>query len=330
MTVDRFVASRRDDWDALESLVTRAKGRPERLGAADLQRLGRGYRTAAADLARARRLYRGEPAVERLEVLVGRARHLVYDASVRRQSLREFVATGYWRRVAERPRPLLVAALLLLGTGLASGLWALGDPGAAGGLVPDAFRSVVEPGSHRALSVGPESVQFAGVIFTNNVRVAALAFAGGIGAGVLTAIVLFTNGLLLGVVGGLAIGAGNGAPFFELVTAHGVLELSCIIVAGAAGFRLGLAVVDPGHRPRGEALRFEARAAVELLLGTAAWLGVAAFIEGFVTPAGIGTGAAVIVGVVVGATYWLLVLWRGRAAAPASADQSRASRFIRR
>ena len=95
------------------------------------------------------------------------------------------------------------------------------------------------------------------------------------------------------------------------VTAHGVLELSCIVVAGAAGLRMGWALIDPGNRTRGEALRTEARAAVEIILGTAPWLVLAGLVEGFVTPAGTGLDAVVAVGLSLGAIYWGLVLWRG-------------------
>ena len=83
-------------------------------------------------------------------------------------------------------------------------------------------------------------------IFTNNIRVAFLAFAGGILLGLGTLYVLIKNGLMLGATFGLAVGVGNGPPFFELVLAHGVLELSCIAVAGAAGLRIGWA----HHRSR--------------------------------------------------------------------------------
>jgi uncharacterized membrane protein SpoIIM required for sporulation len=121
-----------------------------------------------------------------------------------------------------------------------------------------------------------------------------------------------TNGMLLGAVAGLAVGAGNGRPFFELVTAHGVLELSCIVVAGAAGLRVGWALVHPGYRRRGAALREEARAAIEIILGTAAWLVVAGLVEGFVTPAGLGLGPVLVIGLGLGALFWGLVAWRGR------------------
>ncbi|HYL52501.1 MAG TPA: stage II sporulation protein M, partial [Acidimicrobiia bacterium] len=60
-------------------------------------------------------------------------------------------------------------------------------------------------------------------IFTNNIQVTFLAFGGGILLGIGTLYVLIYNGVLLGAVAGLAIGAGNGRPFFELVVA-GLVE----------------------------------------------------------------------------------------------------------
>jgi uncharacterized membrane protein SpoIIM required for sporulation len=120
------------------------------------------------------------------------------------------------------------------------------------------------------------------------------------------------NGVLVGVVAGVGLAAGNGSVLVELLVPHGVLELSCIVVAGAAGLRMGWAVVDPGRRPRGQALAAEARAAMELALGTAVWLVVAGLTEGLVTPLGIGVGPAVAVGVGLGAVYWGLVWRQGR------------------
>ena len=96
-------------------LLADAGRRPERLGPARVLRLGELYRAAAADLATARRRYPRDPAIARLEALVGRARHLVYDARGRRVSFWRFVTRDYWRLVAEQPRLLLLAAVLLGG-----------------------------------------------------------------------------------------------------------------------------------------------------------------------------------------------------------------------
>jgi uncharacterized membrane protein SpoIIM required for sporulation len=313
MTVDRFSAARAQRWSRLDELVTRAKRRPERLGADDVRRLGSLYRSAAADLAIARRRFPSDPVVPRLESLVGRARHLVYDAPSSRGSVRAFVATEYWRAVRERPALLAVAAALLVVPAVLCTVWALHDPGGAAGLVPGQFRAVTErrPGGSLGLS-GDAKTALSTQIFTNNIRVAFLAFAGGAAVGIATAGVVILNGVMLGTVLGLAFGSGNGHRFVELVVAHGVLELSCIAVAAAAGLRMAWAIVDPGARRRGSALRDEAARAVMIAVGTAAWLVVAGIVEGFVTPAGLGLGVNAVIGVALGALYWTLVIVRGR------------------
>jgi uncharacterized membrane protein SpoIIM required for sporulation len=317
MNVDAFVANRSPAWTRLEQLARESRRSPERLGPDGVRELGIRYRETVADLAYARRRYAGDPLVARLEGLVTQARHLVYDSEPKRGVLLDFVAHGYWRRIRERPVPLLVAVLFLFTPALLAGTWAWRDPGAASGLVPSQYQRVTEPrpsGTNLGVSVSDEAA-LASRIFTNNITVTMLAFGGGLLLGLGTVLVLLQNGVLLGAVAGLSIGAGNGRPFFALVTAHGVLELSCICVSAAAGLRIGWAIVDPGYRRRGEALRAETRAAVEMLLGTAPWLVVAGLVEGFVTPAGLALPIVVIIGLALGTLYWGLVFWRGKPAA---------------
>ncbi len=311
--LDEFVRERAPTWTELEQLVEGSGNSPARLGPTGVLRLGACYRAVAADLAFARRRFPSDPIVGQLERLVQRGRHAVYNTTRSHNTMREFVTRGYWRRVRERPALLVIAIACLALPTLLSGYWAWRDPGAASGLAPSAYQSVTEPrpdGQDLGVSVDDQS-DLAATIFTNNIRVTFLAFAGGILFGLGTLYMLVANGILLGSVAGLAIGAGNGRPFFELVVAHGVLELSCIAVAGAAGLRLASAIVDPGTRTRLDALRTEARAAVEIVLGTAVWLVVAGLVEGFLTPAGKGLTVVLIVGLGLGALYWGLVLWLG-------------------
>ncbi len=314
MNLDRFQREREPAWNELAGLVHAAGRRPERLGPERVRRLGALYRSAAADLALARRRFCGDPVERRLEALVGQARHLVYDAPTRRIAPLRFFARDYWRLVASRPVPLVVSAVLLFGPATLALVWALGDPGAAGGLVPGDYRSVTEPrpgGSDLGLTVEEEAA-FASQVLTNNIQVSFLAVAGGMALGLVTAIVLVFNGTLLGAVAGLATEAGNGRIFFELVTAHGVLELSCIVVAGAAGLRLGWSIVDPGRLRRVDSLAGEARRTVAIVLGTAPWFVLAGLVEGFLTPAGTGLAAVLAIGFGLGALYWLLVVVLGR------------------
>jgi uncharacterized membrane protein SpoIIM required for sporulation len=315
MRLERFLSERGPQWDELERLIERAGRRPERLGPQGVRRLAALYRAAAADLGVARRVWPHDPTATRLENLVGRARHLVYDSPRGRESAARFFGTTYWRLVSERPLVLLVAALLLLAPAALGATWARDDPGAASGLVPGELRQAGSPGEggDLGLSAGEQAV-FATTIFTNNVQVSFLAFAGGITLGLATAAVVIYNGLVLGAVTGLASDAGNGSRLVELVAAHGVLELSCIVVSAAAGLRMGWSIVRPGYRRRSQALAEEANTAARVALGTAPWLVLAGLVEGFVTPRGLGLPGALAVGFGLAACYWALVLWRGRVA----------------
>jgi uncharacterized membrane protein SpoIIM required for sporulation len=316
VNLDRFLRERGGSWNELDSLIEAAGRRPDKLGATGVRRLGELYRATAADLSLARSRWPSEPVTMRLEQRVGLARHLVYDAPTRRDSVRAFITRDYWRAVCERRLQLAIAAALLFGSCALSGVWADRDPGAAAGLAPGgAYQSVTQPrphGSDLRLPAG-ERTALAGEIFTNNIRVTLLAFAAGIAAGVGTALLLVWNGVILGIVGGLAVGSGNGRVFFELVTAHGLLELSCIVVAGAAGMRMGWALIEPGSRKRADALSIEARQAIAIVLGTAPWLVLAGLLEGFLTPAGLGLPAVLGIGIAAAAAYWTLVIVLGRA-----------------
>jgi uncharacterized membrane protein SpoIIM required for sporulation len=311
--LEGFTESRNADWHELERLVAEAGRRPERLGPRRVLRLGALYRASAADLATARRRFPGDPSVARLEALVGNARHLVYDTRGRRRSLLRFFATDYWRLIVERRRALAVSFVLVFGSAALAAVWAVHDPGAATGVVPSAFRPALQPGHPwRDMSAGDQAA-FTTRVFTNNIGVTLAAFAGGITGGVLTALALLYNGLLLGVVGGLMGSAGNGRGFVDLVTAHGVLEISCILVAGTAGLSLGWALIVPGRGTRRAALQREAKETVLLALGTAPWLVVAGIVEGNrANLAETGLGAVIGVGVALGVLFWGLVLWRGR------------------
>lgn len=311
MNLDAFLVERRSDWDELGQAVAGRNGRPEQLGPDGVRRLGQLYRAAAADLALLRRTHGSDASVRSLEDLVGRARLAVYDSEPRRESLRHFVSRGYWQRVRERPALLMIAWAFLLVSGVLGAVWAAHDPAAAVGILPQGFQGVAEPHSGIPRIGGTRAGAVSTQIFTNNIQVMFLSFAAGITGGIGTGLLLLYNGLLLGVVGGLGFGLGTGGQFVELVAPHGVLELSCIAVGASAGLRIGWALVAPGPRKRGTALRLESRRAVEIVIGTMPWLVVAGLVEGFVTPQRIGVVPGLAVGFGLGAIYWALVIWRG-------------------
>jgi uncharacterized membrane protein SpoIIM required for sporulation len=320
VNLEAFLAEREPEWDNLETALKRARGRPERLGAAGALDLGRGYRAAVADLALARRRYPGHPVVDRLERLVLAARQAVYGRRRPAGTLLGFATRRYWQLVAERPGMLGLAAAATFLPCVLAGLWALHDPGAALGLVPGKFQAAAHVHVHKLPFGATTQATLASSIFTNNIQVTFLAFAGGLLLGAGSLAVLAYNGATLGALGGVTLGAGNFSVFLRYIVPHGILELSCFVVAGAAGLRLGWALIDAGTLPRGESLRRAARPAVGMILGTAPCLVVAGLTEGFVTPRGLPLGAALAVGLLLGGGFWALVITRGRpvTAAPAA------------
>jgi uncharacterized membrane protein SpoIIM required for sporulation len=316
MTLDRFERERSDGWRALDAALATARGKPERLGAAGVLELGGLYRAAAADLALARRLFPGDPLTRRLEALVLRARATVYADVGGRPSPIAFFRHGYWRLVRERRVALAVAATLFLGGTAFALVWGILDPDAAAGLVPGVFIDGADPPrGDRGLTTA-QSASFSSQIFTNNIQVTLLSFAAGLLFAVGGAFLLVYNGLILGAVLGVAAAHGNLDQVLRLVVAHGVLELSCIVVAGAAGLRMGWALVAPGPLTRRAALATQARPAMAVVLGTAPWLVVAGVVEGYVSPAGWGGAGPYVVGLLLGLVFWLLIALRGRSTNP--------------
>ncbi len=312
-TPERFVAEREAAWEELEAALRRAGDRPEKLGADGVRRLGELYRATAADLAFARRTF-GDSTAGRAARRAGAARACGGLLRARGgagrcgRSCRAGIGSGW----PSGPALLAAAWLLLLVPAGLGALWGLVDAPAAAGLVPADFQSAADPPVEGRDYNAVEASAFSFQVMFNNIQVTLLAFAGGITFGLLTVVALFFNGLLLGTIAGLAIGAGNGIAFLRLVSSHGPLEISCIVVGGVAGLRMGWALIRPGTLRRATSLRQAAIPAVELAAGTAPWLVLCGFLEGFATGPELPVAVQTALGFSLFALFWSLVLVRGR------------------
>lgn len=122
------------------------------------------------------------------------------------------------------------------------------------------------------------------MIVANNVKVAIMAFAGSVTLGVLTLYIIAYNGLMLGGLGALFANAGFGYDFWATIAPHGVIELTAIQIAGAAGLLIAAGVLYPGRLRRRDAIAANSRRAGTLILGVASMLIAAGTIEGFISP----------------------------------------------
>ena len=316
VTIDRFVEDRRARWARLGQLLSAARGRVDRLSADDVLELGRLYRATTSDLAIARRDFARDVATERLNDLVAAAHALVYsEAPTSGRRLRRFVLEELPASVRAQ-LPWTVAAILIsVVFGLVTYAIGLAFPQIAQNALPEETRQQL---AQRQLWTDiPEGFRpIAGpLIIVNNVRVAVVAFAGGMTLGVLTVYVLATNGAMLGTIFAVVQGYGLAGGLLAFIAGHGVLELSAIFLSGGAGMRLAWALVRPGDRSRTDALRLGAAQAARVLLLVIPVLGVAGLIEGFLSPSGAPDMVKAAVGLVTGALLWGYILFAGRPAA---------------
>jgi len=285
----RFVAARRERWDRLAALTERAAKRGVRaLRPEEIDELALAYRAATSDLAIART--RGEdPAVlQHLNRLTAAAHSVVYVATARSGWHRfvDFVVRGFPREVRRSWAPIGFCALVTIVSAAIAYASVWSDPQNAHALLPGMPLPPVTKALHDS-NFGFDrafSPAVASEIITNNVRVAAIAFAGGMTAGVLTGWIILTNGLMVGALGALYAKAGFGADFWATIAPHGVIELTSIQIAGGAGLILAGGYLRPGRARRVDALVVAARRAGTLVLGVALLLCVAGTIEGFVSP----------------------------------------------
>lgn len=152
-----------------------------------------------------------------------------------------------------------------------------------------------------------------GFYIQNNISVAFRTFASGIVFTLGSIYFLFFNGLFFGAASGHMVNADFSQTFFTFVIGHGSFELTAICIAGAAGLKLGYALLAPGNRSRIQALKNNAQIAIRLIYGVIGMLVVAAFIEAFWSS---NNAFTPLIKYSVGFVLWVIVaaylIWGGR------------------
>ncbi|WP_454049377.1 stage II sporulation protein M [Cellulomonas sp. Marseille-Q8402] len=307
MDLDAFSAVRQTSWARLDEL-SRRRG----LDGAEADEMVRLYQSVATDLSTVRSSAPDPDTVQQLSQLLARARARIAGThepawrDVRRFVVVSLPAALYrirWWTVG------VMVAFLAIGTVAgwyvatdADALAAMGTPTERQAYVDEAFASYYDPGAG-----------FAAVVWTNNAWVAALCVGLGI-SGVGPLYVLANNAVNVGATGGMMAAHGSLDVFFQLIAPHGLLELTAIFVAGAAGLRLFWTWVDPQGRPRSRALAEEGRALITVAIGLVGALALSGLVEGFVTGSDLLWWLKIVIGALALAAFWTYTIVLGRRA----------------
>ncbi len=287
----RFRQEREASWRALEALVDRVQRSGLRsLSAEELGRLPVLYRAALSSLSVARAIALDAALLAYLNALAARAHVVLYGG-------REPFAPAF-RRFWARTFPA-AARSLRWHTGVAVLLTALGtavawrelarDPARFADFVPPAYAQGRGPDATDAdlrqvlqAKETPRSalIHFSSFLFTHNATIGMVSLGFGFAAGIPTAYLVLTNGLILGAFGWLYGSRGLGWEFWAWTLPHGVTEIWALLLCAAAGLRMGQALVFPGRDSRLLSLRRAGDTAGVVALGAVAMFLVAGLIEG--------------------------------------------------
>lgn len=307
MDVDVFANANSGKWRRLEALATQ-----RRLTGAEADELVHLYRQVATHLSLLRARSPEPALVSELSVLLVRARariaspHDLTLGAVARFFTHTMPAALYrirWWSVAVSVGCLLVA--------LICGLYLVANPAVLNQLMPPQAQEEYAQQAFAAYYTEHPSLSFTAMVWTNNAMIAALCVATGI-TGIWPLQVLFTNSLSVGMVGAVMHVQGADQVFWTLILPHGLLELSAVFVAGAAGMRLFWAWVAPGHRTRAKSLAQEGRTTIVVVAALTITLLISGVIEGYVTGYGLPVWLKLTIGVAAAAAFWAITFVVGR------------------
>ena len=281
----RFVARRQLAWRELARELDMHDGFGR--DAARLGRIVRGYRDLCADLGRFRDAAIPAHTLDELEALCARAHAVLYARPVNAQALdlgalgaflfRDFPATLWKNRAV-----VAAAAALLFVPLVATAVLSASRPDFAVAVLPAETRVSMEAAYSETLArSSDDNAMMAGFYVDNNVGIALRAAAAGIFLGIGSAWVLLYNGVVLGAVAGYLFALGHGGNLLRYTSGHTPWELGATVIAGAAGLRLGIAIVVRHGRTVTGSLRAVGAEFAQMTGGAACMLLIAASIEGF-------------------------------------------------
>jgi len=317
---DVFVAQRQPEWRELDMLLGQEKELYSHDGAT-ISRIASLYRALCNDLVRCQGARYTPDLAGYLNGIAGRAHSALYGARpVRAFGLSNLLLREFPASLRKNWRFFLLATLLFVVPWIVGQVGTMTSPAFAKQVLPaqelEGMAKMYSHGFDEGRAAGVNA-GMAGFYVQHNVGIAFRCFSTGILFGLGSVFFLIYNGLMIGTVTGWVWSAGYGHNILTFMCGHAPFELTAILIAGAAGIRMGYALIATGGRTRLGSLRGSAREIGALVLGAAVMLMIAACIEGFWSPSSLPPQVKWAASVVftIGVTAFLLLGGRGMAPA---------------
>lgn len=276
-----FIRQNISKWRGAEIVV-------ETAGDSDATELADTYIDVTSDLAFAQTHYPESKITVYLNNLASALHNEIYRSDRYRWSrLLTFWTDEVPRTMWEARRELLLSFVIFVVSAFVGFLSQMLDPEfcriiLGDGYVDMTLQNIAEGEPMAVYNGDPEDAMF-GMITLNNVKVSFITFVLGVFTSLGTGFVLFQNGVMLGSFQTFFAQHGLLWQSALAVWLHGTLEISAIIVAGAAGIAMGNGWLFPGTYPRLTSFRRGARRGLRIVIGTVPVFVLAGFIESFLT-----------------------------------------------
>ncbi len=288
MKEDRFIRENSETWTKLQNILKKLKSKGfTKVSNNDLHDFISLYNSSCGHLSYSRTNYGSTNTTAYLNRLVSAAHSYIYagKSSNFRKCLNFFFVE--FPLLVKKNLIFLIVAMAIFFTGFFYSFITtlISDENASAYLPQSVITKMETDNSGKAVIDASQGSLISSMIFTNNIKVAVTSFAAGVTVvGTVLMLLYNSTSTVIGSLAALGLIHGTGTGLWSLLLPHGFLEMFCIFLCGAAGLKIGFAIIAPGKYSRKDSLIINGRIAIKLVAGASAILVVAGLIEGFFTP----------------------------------------------
>ncbi|MCK5599658.1 stage II sporulation protein M [bacterium] len=313
MNIRKFVQRRQEKWAEYEGIIKELdKSKTRFIQKQRIKQFSRLYKTVSSDLAYARTYYPASDVEDYLNSLVLRGHtHFYHPRFTAFRNVWVYIFNRFPAVFRDTRKMFYLSSVVFFGSGILAYFLTIMNEKWAYMVLGSGIIQNIKNGEMWTNAIGvmiPSSIASARIL-TNNIGVTFLVFAAGMLWGVGTFYILMINGMNLGTVIAMTTMYNMNGDLFNFIIAHGITEISMILVAGGAGFLLGKALINPGNLSRNDALKENGAKAATLILGGLPFLVICGYIEGYMSPGTLFPGwSKYLVGILLGAIFWGMLI----------------------